>query len=59
MQFDNAANLDRKSGVPGMKKTGEALQSLWLGRSITTTKTEKGRDPIGLPPFRFPRPLRS
>jgi len=28
MEFHNATNLDRKSGVRGTKKTGEALQSL-------------------------------
>jgi hypothetical protein len=26
MEFDNATNLDRKSGVRGTKKTGEAHQ---------------------------------
>jgi len=28
MEFDNATNLDRKSGCLGRKKTGEAQQSL-------------------------------
>ena len=31
MEFDNATNLDRKSGVRGTKKTGEAHRRFFLG----------------------------
>jgi hypothetical protein len=33
MQLDNATNLDRKSGVPGTMKTGEAPRLLLSSRS--------------------------